>query len=36
MTIITAGIIPAVLETLDRAAGRAVEEFVHAGYGTEV
>jgi glycolate oxidase len=33
--IIAAGIIPAGLEMLDRAAAQAVEEFVHAGYDTE-
>lgn len=33
--IIAAGIIPAGLEMLDKAAACAVEEFVHAGYDTE-
>jgi glycolate oxidase len=34
--IIAAGIIPAGLEMMDQAATRAVEEFVHAGYPTDV
>jgi len=33
--IIAAGIIPAGLEMMDKAATRAVEEFVHAGYDTD-
>jgi glycolate oxidase len=35
-SIIAAGIIPAGLEMMDQAATRAVEEFVHAGYPTDV
>jgi glycolate oxidase len=35
-SIIGAGIIPAGLEMMDQAATRAVEEFVHAGYPTDV
>ena len=34
--IIAAGIIPAGLELMDQAATRAVEDFVHAGYRTDV
>ena len=34
--VIAAGIIPAGLEMMDQAATRAVEEFVHAGYPTDV
>jgi glycolate oxidase len=34
--VIAAGIIPAGLEMMDQAATRAVEEFVHAGYRTDV
>ncbi|MGZ8203726.1 MAG: FAD-linked oxidase C-terminal domain-containing protein [Burkholderiales bacterium] len=34
--IIAAGIIPAGLEMMDQAATRAVEDFVHAGYPTDV
>jgi len=34
--IIAAGIIPAGLEMMDQAATRAVEDFVHAGYRTDV
>jgi glycolate oxidase len=34
--IIAAGIVPAGLEMMDQAATRAVEEFVHAGYRTDV
>ncbi|HKA44543.1 MAG TPA: FAD-linked oxidase C-terminal domain-containing protein [Burkholderiales bacterium] len=35
-SIIAAGIIPAGLEMMDQAATRAVEDFVHAGYRTDV
>jgi glycolate oxidase len=35
-SIIAAGIVPAGLEMMDQAATRAVEDFVHAGYRTDV
>jgi glycolate oxidase len=35
-SIIAAGIMPAGLEMMDQAATRAVEDFVHAGYRTDV
>jgi len=35
-SVIAAGIIPAGLEMMDQAATRAVEDFVHAGYRTDV